>query len=179
MRICEANTRILRAKPQPYIDAMLSNLSLPCTASTEPQTRGESNSMQGASVRKTSRQRRVGRAFLTAAQAENPSRNPHSDWDVVSGWHIKRKLRPGILIRNGMQFPNEWLAESSPGIRAQNGTRFPNGGPSGKFIPESRLKLGRAFRSISSTPKPARSPFQNWVEESQNETAGGHHDCRR
>ena len=40
---------------QPYIDAMLSNLSLPCTASTEPQTRGESNSMQGASVRKKSR----------------------------------------------------------------------------------------------------------------------------
>lgn len=76
--------------------------------------------MQGASVRKTSRQRRVGRAFLTAAQAENPSRNPRSDWDVVSGWHIKRKLRPGILIRNGMQFPNEWLAESSSRNPASN-----------------------------------------------------------
>ena len=28
----------------------------------------------------------------------------------------------------------------------QSETRFPNGGPSGKFIPESRLKLGHAFR---------------------------------
>ena len=164
MRICEANTRILRAKPQPYIDAMLSNLSLPCTASTEPQTRGESNSIQGASVRKTSRQRRVGRAFLTAAQAENPSRNPRSDWDVVSGWHIKRKLRPGILIRNGMQFPNEWLAESSsrnprserdtlsqrrskrkvhPGIPPQTGTRFPLHLLNSKTCALSIPKLGR------------------------------------
>jgi len=31
-----------------------------------------------------------------AAQAESTSRNPHSDWDVVSGWRLKRKLRPGI-----------------------------------------------------------------------------------
>ena len=53
MRICEAKTRILRAKPQLYMDAMLSNISLPCVASTEPQTRGESNSMQGASVKQT------------------------------------------------------------------------------------------------------------------------------
>ena len=166
MRICEANTRILRAKPQPYIDAMLSNLSPPCAASTEPQTRGESNSMQGASVKQTRsvcserartpaggrsrcvfakqirgsprkastryrfdadrmtacraprgripstrgesnsvqgvsvkqtlRQRRAGRAFPMAAQAESTSRNPCSDWDVVSGWRLKRKLRPGI-----------------------------------------------------------------------------------
>lgn len=80
-------------------------------------------------------------------------------WDALSQRRPRRKIHPGI--------------------RAQNGTRFPNGGPSGKFIPESRLKLGCAFRSISSTPKPARPPFQNWVEESQNAIAGGQHDCRR
>ena len=90
----------------------LSNLSWPCAASTEPQTRGESNSVQGAGVKKTPRQRRPGHAFPMAAQAESTSRNPRSDWDVVSGWHIKWKPHPGILIRNGMQFPNEWLAES-------------------------------------------------------------------
>jgi hypothetical protein len=50
---------------------------------------------------------------------------------------------------------------------------------SGKRIPESRLKLGRTFRSISSTPKPKRPPFQNWVEEGQNAIAGGQYDCRR
>lgn len=77
---------------------------------------------------------------------------------MLSQWQLKRKVHPGILIRNGMQFPNEWLAESSSGIRAQNGTRFPNGGPSGKFIPESRLKLGHTFRFTCRLEKPMRSP---------------------
>ena len=31
----------------------------------------------------------------------------------------------------------------------------------------------------NSAPKPMRSPLQNWVEESQNATVGGRHDCRR
>ena len=164
MRICEANTRILRANFRLKTDAMLSNLSLPYAASTESQTRGESNSVQGASVKQALRQRRVGRAFPMAAQAESTSRNPHSDWDVVSGWHIKRKPHPGILIRNGMQFPNEWLAESSsrnlrserdtlsqrrskrkvhPGIPPQTGTRFPLHILNSKTYAPSIPKLGR------------------------------------
>ncbi len=65
-------------------------------------------------------QRRVRCAFPMAAQAESTSRNPRSDWDVVSGWRLKRKLRPGILIRIGMQFPNEWLAKSSSRNPASN-----------------------------------------------------------
>lgn len=116
----------------------LSNLSRPYPASTQAPYRGESNSMQGAGVKKTPRQRRPGHAFPMAAQAETASRNPHSEWDAFSGWAV-----------------------------------------GGKLIPESRLKLGRAFRSISSTPKPMRPPFQNWVEESQNAIAGGQYDCRR
>ena len=51
---------------------------------------------QGAGVKKTSQQLRVRHAFPMAAQAESASRNPRSDWDVVSGWRLKRKLRPGI-----------------------------------------------------------------------------------
>lgn len=157
MRVREANTRILRAKLQPYIDAMLSNLSLPCATSTDPPYRGESNSVQDAGVRKTSRQRRVGRAFLTVVQrklrprisaqngmhfpdgllAESASRNPRSGWDALSRWRPGRKVHPGI--------------------RAQNGTRFPSGGPSGKFIPESRLKLGHTFRFTCRLEKPVRS----------------------
>lgn len=103
----------------------------------------------------------------------------------------------------------------------QSGTRFPNGGPGGKCVPESALRLGRSFRmvpqaeivtwnravergilsqwrprrkvhpriapqngtcfppAVPSTPKPARPPSQNWVEEGQNAIAGGQHDCRR
>ena len=127
--------------------------------STDPPTRGESNSMQGAGVRKTSRQRRVGCAFLTVVQ---------------------RKVCPRLSAQNGMHFPDGLLAESSsrnprserdtlsqrrskrkvhPGIAPQNGTCFPP--------------------AASSTPKPMRLPFQNWVEESQNAIAGGQYDCRR
>lgn len=165
MRICEANTRILRENFDSKRMRCLSNLSRPCAASTDPLPhRGESNSVQGAGVKKTSRQRRVGRAFPMAVQAESTSRNPHSDWDVVSGWHIKRKAHPGILVRNGMQFPNEWLAESPsrnlrserdalspwrskrkahPGISPQTGTHFPLHLPPRKTHAPSISKLGR------------------------------------
>ena len=56
-----------------------------------------------------------------------------------------------------------WRAQRKlrPGICSETGTRFP------------------ADRPDPSTPKPARSPPQNWVEESQNATVGGRHDCRR
>lgn len=124
----------------------LSNFSWPCPAPTQAPNRGESNSVQGAGVKKTPWQRRPGHAFPMAAQAESTSRNPRSDWDMLSQWQLKRKVHPGIFVRNGMQFPNEWLAESSsrnprserdalsqwrpkrkahPGIPPQTGTRFP------------------------------------------------------
>ena len=150
--------------PSPEQMRCLSNLSLPCAASTEPQTRGESNSVQGAGVKQTLRQRRVGRAFPMAAQAESASRSPHSDWDVVSGWHIKWKPHPGILIRNGMHFPDGLLTESSsrnprserdalsqrqskrkarPGIPPQTGTRYPLHLLTSKTYAPSIPKLGR------------------------------------
>ncbi len=133
-------------------------------APTPPLYRGESNSVQGAGVKKTLRQRRVGRAFPMAAQAESASRSPHSDWDVVSGWHIKWKPHPGILIRNGMHFPDGLLAESSsrnprserdalsqrqskrkarPGIPPQTGTRYPLHLLNSKTYAPSIPKLGR------------------------------------
>ena len=149
MRICEANTRILRAKPQPYADAMPIGL--------QPAMPRINVAPGGKSIPEF--RFRLGCGFRMTFQAETASRNRRSEWDSFSGRRLKRKLHPGI--------------------RAQNGSRFPNGGPSGKFIPESRLKLGHAFRSIFSTPKPMRPPFQNWVEESQNAIAGGQYDCRR
>ena len=83
----------------------LSNLSLPYAASTEPQTRGESNSVQGAGVKRTLRRRRVGRAFPMAAQAECTSRNPRLERDTLSQRRSKRKVHPGIPPQTGMRFP--------------------------------------------------------------------------
>ena len=129
--------------PSPISMRCLSNLSRPCTASMESQARGESNSMQGAGVKKTLRQRRVGRAFLTVVQ---------------------RKLRPRISAQNGMHFPDGLLAESSsrnprsergtlsqwrskrkvhPGIPPQTGTRFPLHLLNSKTCAPSIPKLGR------------------------------------
>ena len=67
----------------------------------------DSNLGRGAGVKKTPRQRRPGHAFPMAAQAKSASRNPRSDWDVVSGWRLKRKLRPGIHAQTGMSFPQD------------------------------------------------------------------------
>ena len=84
----------------------LSNLSRPCAASTDPLPhRGESNSMQGAAVKKTPWQRRPGHAFPMAAQAESPSRNPRSERDALSQRRSKRKAHPGISPQTGTHFP--------------------------------------------------------------------------
>ena len=40
----------------------------------------------------------------------------------------------------------------------QGETRFPNGSPGGKRVPESRFKLGHAFRFTCRLEKPMRSP---------------------
>lgn len=149
MRICEANTRILRAMLQPYADAMPIGL--------QPAMPRINVAPGGKSIPEF--RFRLGCGFRMTFQAETASRNRRSEWDSFSGRRLKRKLHPGI--------------------RAQNGTRFPNGGPSGSCIPEFRHKLGHTFRFTCRLEKPMRSLSQNWVEESQNETAGGQHDCRR
>ena len=99
------------------------------------------------------------RIELYAGRGRKEKRLSDSDRDTLSQWQLKRKAHPGI--------------------RAQNGSRFPNDGPSGKCIPESRLKLGHTFRFTCRLKKPMRPPSQNWVEEGQNAIAGGQHDCRR
>ena len=126
MRICEANTRILRAMPQPDIDAMSISSGDPCPASTQAPYRGESNSVQGAGVKKNAAATqggtrfpnggpggksipesalRLGRSFRMTPQVETTSRNLSSEWDSFSGWRAQRKLRPGICSETGTRFP--------------------------------------------------------------------------
>ena len=126
-------------------------------ASTQAGTRFPNGGPGGKSIPESAL--RLGRSFRMMPQAETATRNRAVEWDMLSQWQLKRKVHPGI--------------------RAQNGTRFPSGGPSGKRVPESRLKLGHTFRFTYRLEKPARPPSQNWVEESQNAIAGGQYDCRR
>ena len=104
---------------------------------------------------------RLGRSFRMTPQAESASRNLSSEWDAFSGWRLKRKLQPRIEPQSGMRFPNGSSSESPSRNR-----------------PSERDVLS-ASRSVLLNSKPMRSLSQNWVEESQNETAGGQHDCRR
>ncbi len=134
MRICEANTRILRSKSRPDIDAMPIKLRLPmprANASPKPRrielyagrgrkenalatqtgTRFPNGGPGGKRVPESAL--RLGRSFRMTHQAETATRNRAVEWDMLSQWQLKRKVHPGILVRNGMQFPNEWLAENS------------------------------------------------------------------
>ena len=127
--------------------------------STDPPNRGESNSMQGAGVRKTSRQRRVGCAFPTVVQ---------------------RKVCPRLSAQNGMHFPDGLLAESSSRNPRSERDTLSQRRSKRKAHPRTPPQTGTRFPpAASSTPKPMRPPFQNWVEESQNAIAGGQYDCRR
>ena len=49
----------------------------------------------------------------------------------------------------------------------QAGTRFPNGGPGGKSIPESALRLGRGFRMAPQAETATRNPAVEWDMLSQ------------
>ena len=63
---------------------------------------------------------RLGCSFRMMPQAETATRNRAVEWDMLSQWQLKRKEHPGILVRNGMQFPNEWLAENPSRNPASN-----------------------------------------------------------
>ncbi len=142
MRICEANTRILRASYQPNMDAMPIKLRLPMprfnagpkprgielcagrgrkenAASTKGETRFPNGSPGGKRVPESAF--RLGRSFRMAPQAETASQNIGSEWDAFSGWVV-----------------------------------------GGKFIPESALRLGRSFRMAHQAESASRNLASNW-----------------
>ena len=49
----------------------------------------------------------------------------------------------------------------------QAGTRFPDGGPGGKRVPESALRLGRSFRMAPQAETATRNPAVEWDMLSQ------------
>ena len=126
MRICEANTRILRAKPQPKTDAMFIEFQLASpsingspkprrielcagrgrkenAASTQGEARFPNGSPGGKCIPESAL--RLGRSFRMAPQAETATRNRAVEWDMLSQWQLKRKVHPGISPQTGMHFP--------------------------------------------------------------------------
>ncbi len=52
-------------------------------------------------------------------------------------------------------------------LATQTGTCFPNGGPGGKRVPESALRLGRSFRMAPQAETATRNPAVEWDMLSQ------------
>ena len=163
MRICEANTRILRANSRlktyemciefqlakPRINGSPAPRRIELCAgrgrkenalATQTGTRFPDGSPGGKRVPESAL--RLGRSFRMAPQAETATRNRAVEWDMLSQRQLKRKIHPGILVRNGMQFPNEWLAESS--------SRSP------------AFRTGRAFPAAVQAESASRNPASNW-----------------
>ena len=202
MRICGANTRILRAKPQPKTDAMSIGLQLAL-----PRIKGTPNPRR---IELCAGRGRKENAAATQGGTHFPDSdlggNPVPEYRLRLGRSFrtsrKRKLRPGIDAQTGIHFPDEWLAESPSQNPRSERDMLSGWLLSGNCDPEFALRPGRAFptasqaetatrnprsnwdtlsasRPAASTPKPVRPSSQNWVEEGQNAIAGGQHDCRR
>ena len=76
-----------------------------CPRANVISTRGESNSMQGAGVKKTSQQR---------------------GWDALSQWRPRRKAHPGIRAQTGTWFPDGASSGNcDPEFRRRVGHAFP------------------------------------------------------
>ena len=112
----------------------------------------------------------------------------------------RRKIHPRIPAQTGMRFPDDvssgnCIPESTLGMgfifrktpQAESSSRNPR---SERVALSQRRSKRKAHPGISPQTgihfplhlppqKTMRSSSQNWVEEGQNETAGGQHDCRR
>lgn len=156
-------------------------LLLTDTAENRTLCRARALNKRGAFVARGRGRRQAAEAGadLRSKDADSPRKLPtQNGCDVyrISAGHAPRQRIPPKPRRIELCAGRGRKENAAP---TQSGTRFPNGGPSGKCIPEFRLKLGHTFRFTCRLKKPARPPFQNWVEESQNAIAGGQYDCRR
>ena len=164
MRICEANMRILRANFQLKPDAMFIEFQLasPRIIGSPPVPRRiELHAGRG----------RKENALATQAGTRFPNGSPGGKRVPESALRLGRSFRMTPLAETTTRnLSSEWDSFSGwraqrklrPGICSENGMRSPADRP-----------------ALLNSKKLARSPSQNWVEESQNATAGGHHDCRR
>ena len=163
VRICAANTRILRANFRLKTDAMFIE-SQPAmrriNGSLHPRRielyagRGRKENVaaaqggtcfpnggpDGKSIPESAL--RLGRSFRMMPQAETATRNRAVERDMLSQWQLKRKVHPGILVRNGMQFPNEWLAENPSRNLASNWDTLSASPAASKNLRSRHLKTG-------------------------------------
>lgn len=141
MRICEANTQILRANYQLNMDAVFieSQLASPSINGFPHPRRIELYAGRGRKENALATQTgtrfpnggpggkhfpesafRLGRSFRMTPQAEVASQNIGSEWDAFSGWVVGGKSIPESALRTGRAFPAAVQAESASRNLASN-----------------------------------------------------------
>ena len=191
MRICEANTRILRAKPQPDIDAMsIGRLTPASTHQRVPQTAENRTLCRARALSKREAFVARGRGRRQPAEAGAYLRSKYADsprkLSTQNGCDVYR-ISAGLASHQRISVPRriELYAgreRKESATATQGGTRFPNGRPtetafqnigsewdafsgwvaSGKFIPESALRTGHAFPMAVQAESSSRNPASNW-----------------
>ena len=164
MRICEANTRILRANYQPNIDAMAIRHLSPAPILQRHPKPAENRTLCRARALK--------------------ERRANAEWDALSQRWPKRKVHPGIYAQNGIRFPEDassgnCIPESTlemgfifrmngwrkvhPGICHESGTRFPNGSSCslGRSPAQPPRPLSSKTRALSISKLGRRRPKRN------------------
>ena len=100
-------------------------------------------------------------AYLRSKYADSPRKLPtQNGCDVIESQPAMRRI-------NGTPNPRRIELCAGRGRKenataTQGGTRFPNGGPGGKCVPESALRLGRGFRMAHQVETASRNPHSEW-----------------
>lgn len=104
VRICEANTRILRAKPQPKTHAMFieSQPAMRRINGTPNPRRIELCAGRGRKENASVTQ--SGTRFPNGHPTETASQNIGSEWDAFSGWVVGGKFIPESSFGMGCNF---------------------------------------------------------------------------
>ena len=185
MRICEANTRILRAKPQPYIDAMPMGFQpvmprtdgSPQTAENRTLCRARALSKREAFVARGRGRRQAAEAgaYLRSKYADSPRKAStlyRCDADGVSAGHAPhRRIPPNRGESNSMQGAGVKQTRSvcSPRARAAAGGRSRcvfakqiRGFSAQSFNPmQMRCRSDCSLPCPASTSPQAENPSQN------------------
>ena len=172
MRICEANTRILRAKPRSYIDAMsIGRLAPASTHQRIPQTAENRTLCRARALSKREAFVARGRGRRQAAEAGADLRSKYADSprNAPAQFRCDVDRAPCPGLNPSTDLPNPRRIELCAGrgrkenaAATQSGTRFPNGGPGGKSIPEFVPRTGHAFRMPAQAESSSRNPASNW-----------------
>ena len=113
MRICEANTRILRAMPQPDIDAMRIGRLAPASTHQRNPKPAENRTLRRARALGKRRGSAGWMRFPNGRPTESVSQIIGSEWDAFSGWIVGGKFIPESALRTGHAFPPAVQAEST------------------------------------------------------------------